>query len=362
MSLTRGTASFSPLHESAAFGVGDDQLHGGDGQALADAAALVDLLVFACGEGDLLDDCADVVRESRCDAAARSRPGFLRGDGDAFFERLGIVGANLGADAVLERRDDLAARGVVLGVGAEDEGDVEREADGVALNLHVAFLHDVEERDLDFAGEVGQLVDGEDAAVGAGQQAVVHGEFAGEILAAARGLDGVEVADEVGHGDVGRGELFDVAVVAADPGDGGGVAALGDEVAAALAERVVGVVANFAAGDVGHVFVEQRGERAEDAALGLAAQAEQDEVLPGENGVDDLRDDRVFVADDAGEERLVRLQAGDEVRAQFILDVAGLEASFRKLSAAAQFPQRIGEEGELASNGSCSGPTEPVCV
>ena len=97
--------------------------------------------------------------------------------------------------------------------------------------------------------------------------------------AAARGLDGIEIADQVGDGDVGRGQLFDVAVVAVEPGDGRRVAALGDQVAAALAERLVGIVANLAAGDVGHLLVEQRGERAQDAALGLAAQAEQNEVL-----------------------------------------------------------------------------------
>ena len=100
-------------------------------------------------------------------------------------------------------------------------------------------------------------------------------------------------------------------------------AALGDQVAAALAERIVGVVANFAAGNVGHLLVEQGCERAQDAALGLAAQAEQDEVLPGKNGVDDLRDDRVFIADDAGEEGLVRLKARDQVGAHLIFDVAG---------------------------------------
>ncbi len=94
----------------------------------------------------------------------------------------GVVGADLGADAVFERGDDLAAGGVVLGIGGEDDGDVERQADGVALNLDVALLHDVEERDLDLAGEVGQLVDGEDAAVGAGQEAVVHGELGAELL------------------------------------------------------------------------------------------------------------------------------------------------------------------------------------
>ena len=245
---------------------------------------------------------------------AAFRPGFLRGDGDAFFERLRIVGANLRADAVFERSDDLAARRVVLGIGAEDQGDIEREADGIALNLHIAFLHDVEQRHLDLSGEVGQFVDGEDAAIGARQQAVVHGEFAGEILAAAGRLDGVEIADQIGNRDVGRGQLFDVALVAAKLGDRRGVAALRDQVAAALAERPIGIVANLAAGDVGHLLVEQGGERAQDAALRLSAKAEQDEVLPRENGVHDLRNHRVFKADDAGKERLARLQTGDEVR------------------------------------------------
>ena len=146
------------------------------------------------------------------------------------------MSANLGTDAVFERSDDFAAGGVVLWIGAEHESDIEREANGVALNLHVAFLHDVEERDLDFAGEIGQFVDGEDAAVGAGQQAVVHGEFARKVLAAACSLDGVEVADEIGYRYIRRGQLFNVAGVAADPGDRRGVAALGDEVAAAPAE------------------------------------------------------------------------------------------------------------------------------
>ena len=191
-----------------------------DGETLRDAGALVDLLVFARGEGDLLDDLTDVVRDFDVVTPGALRPCLLRGDGDAFFDVLGVVGADLAADAVFEWGDDLAAGGVVLGVGGEDDGDVEREADGVALNLHVAFLHDVEERDLDFAGEVGELVDGEDAAIGAGKQAVVHGELGAEVLIAAGGFDGVDVADEVGYGDVGGGELFDEAVVGGEPGDG----------------------------------------------------------------------------------------------------------------------------------------------
>ncbi len=317
------------VEEGAAFGVGDDEFHGGDGEALGDAAALVDFLIFPSCEGDLLDDLADVVGDFDVGGWAGG-PGFLGGDGEAFFDVLGVVGADLAADAVFEGGDDLAAGGVVLGVGGEDDGDVEGEADGVALNLDVAFLHDVEEGDLDFSGEVGDFVDGEDAAVGAGEEAVVHGEFGAEVLIGAGGFDGVDVADEIGYGDVGGGELFDIAVVGGEPGDGGFVAEFGDEVFRELGDGGVGIVAEFGAGDVGAGGVEQGGEGAEDAGFGLAAEAEEDEVVFGEDGVDDLGDDGVFVADDAGEERNFGFggvaQAGDEVLAELVFDGAG-EAS-----------------------------------
>jgi hypothetical protein len=119
-----------------------------------------------------------------------------------------------------------------------------------------------------------------------------------------------------------------VSVGGGEPCDGGGLFHLGDEVFAAAAERVVGIVADFAAGDVGHLGVEQRGKRAQNAALGLAAETEQDEVVAGEDGMDDLRDDGVFVTQDAGEERLggVGTQAGDEIFAELVLDAAVAKA------------------------------------
>ncbi len=87
-----------------------------------------------------------------------------------FFDVFRIMRADLRADAVLERGDDLSASGIVLRVCAEDDGHIERKTYRVALNLHVAFLHDVEERDLDLTGEIGNLIDGEDATVRAGQR------------------------------------------------------------------------------------------------------------------------------------------------------------------------------------------------
>ena len=64
---------------------------------------------------------------------------------------------------------------------------------------------------------------------------------------------------------------------------------LGDEVAGVLRHRVVRVVVDLAAGDDRHPLVEQAGERADHAGLGLAALAEEDHVVAGEQRVLELR-------------------------------------------------------------------------
>ena len=174
----------------------------------------------------------------------------LLDDGDFFLDGPGVVGADEGAVAVFEGGDDAAAVGVVLRVGAGDDVDVQGEADAVAADLDVALFHEVEEADLDALGEVGEFVDAEDAAVGAGDEAEVNGEFVGEV-AALGDLDGVDLADEVGDGDVGGGELFGVALVAGEPVDLEVVALLGEAGAAGEADGVEGVVVDLAAADDG---------------------------------------------------------------------------------------------------------------
>ena len=138
------------------------------------------------------------------------------------------MGADLRAEAVLQRRDDPAAVRVVLRVGRREEDQVEREADLVAAHLDVALLEHVEQADLDALGEVGQLVDGEDAAVGARDEAVVERELVGQVAALGH-LDRVDLADQVGDRRVGRGELLAVATATVDPLDRGVLAVLGDQ-------------------------------------------------------------------------------------------------------------------------------------
>ncbi len=60
---------------------------------------------------------------------------------------------------------------------------------------------------------------------------------------------------------------------------------------------------NLAARNVGHLSVQQGGQSAQDAALGLAAKSQQNEIMTRKNGVDDLRHHGIVVADNSGKNR-----------------------------------------------------------
>ena len=133
---------------------------------------------MTCGERRaswLISATISVMKSGHVDgrASAGERPRLLLDDVHLDVDVERVVGADLGAEAVLQRRDDAAAVRVVLGVGRGDEQHVERQPDLVAADLDVALLEHVEQADLDPLGEVGQLVDREDAAVGARHEAVV---------------------------------------------------------------------------------------------------------------------------------------------------------------------------------------------
>ena len=186
-------------------------------------------------------------------------------------------------------------------------------------DLDVALLHEVEEAHLDALGEVRELVDAEDAAVGSRNQAEVDGQLVGEV-ATLGDLDGVDLADEVGDGDVGGRELLRVPEVAGEPVDREVVALLGQPRSAIEANGGEGVVVDLAAAHDGRLLVEEGHQASDDAGLGLAALAQKDDVLAGEHGVFHLGDDRVLKAHDAGEERGALSHAGHEVLADLLTD------------------------------------------
>ena len=179
--------------------------------------------------------------------ARHGRPGLLVDDGELGLGVLGVVGPDLGAEPVLEGRDDASPVRVVLGVGRGHEDHVEGQPDREAPDLDVALLEDVQQAHLDPLGEVGELVDGEDPPVRPGHQAVVEGQLVGQV-AALGDLDGVDLADEVRDRGVGGGELLGEAQVPVDPRQRGGVTLLGHEVAGVARHREVGVVSDLGPG------------------------------------------------------------------------------------------------------------------
>ena len=232
----------------------------------------------------------------------------------------------------------LAAGCVVLGAGAEHQEEVEAQPHGIAPELDVALLEDVKQAHLDFARQIRQLVHGEDAAVGPGEQAIVHRELVAELQTRSGRLDRVDVANHVGDGDVRRRELLHIPGLAREPGDGQLVSLGGQAAAARRTEGRERVVVNLAAGDDRDFRIELIGQRAEEPRLGLTAQTEENEVMFGEQGVGDLRHDALVIADDAPEQGLAGAQARNRIGAQFLFHGASRHATGR--GGLAQGPER----------------------
>ena len=232
------------------------------------------------------------------------------------------MGADLRPEAVLERGDDAPAVRVVLRVRGGDDQHVQGQAQDVAADLDVALLHDGEERDLDALGEVRQLVDRDDPAMRPGHQAEVDGLRVAQA-ATLRDLDGVDVADHVRDGGVRGGELLHEPLRPVPPDDrqlvalgaGAGLRRGGD--------RVEGVLRQVRAGDRGRPLVQQGGERAQQPRLALSALPQQHDVVAGDEGALDLRQDGVAQAVETRPRIRAGGQRGQQVPPQLLPQRAG---------------------------------------
>ena len=133
-------------------------------------------------------------------------------------------------------------------------------------------------------------------------------------------LDRIDVADQVGNGHVGRGQLLAVTPRTADPFDGRVVPVFGNEVPGAPADRRVGRTVDLAARDRGQVLVEQRDQGSQDTGLRLSPQSEENEVVPGQDRVDQFGDDGLLVTDDAGKDLFAAGKLDHQVVPHLVLD------------------------------------------
>jgi len=120
-------------------------------------------------------------------------PGFLGGDGEAFFD-VSVVKCGSRADAVFEGGNDFCRGQCSPRVGGEDDGDVEGRRTGKPLIWTSPSC-------MMLKRATGSCRRGRDLVMRrcrgcAGEETVVHGELGAEVRVGAGGFDGVDVADE----------------------------------------------------------------------------------------------------------------------------------------------------------------------
>src|SRR5579883_2332978 len=100
-------------------------------------------------------------------------------------------------------------------------------------------------------------------------------------MTAFRRLYRVNVADDVGDGDIGRGEFFDETRIAFNPSDGRVIACGFDYLTTKRADRMKRIIVDFRTGDDRNALVQKTCQLSYDAAFRLTAQTQKNEIMPG---------------------------------------------------------------------------------
>ncbi len=306
-------------NDGAALCIAHEIFHRSNRQSGTNAGFLIDELVSPRLKGYLLNNFSEIMWDVDIPSIATDHR-FLFRDANSVFKGARIVGKNLGVNSVFQRCNNIAAVRVVLGICREHDHKVERYPDVETTDLNIFFLHDIKEADLDSGLKVRKFVDSEDSSIRAGNDPEVNRPLVRVVEPLRRGLNRVDVADEVGNRDVRGREFFPVSGIAVEPLDLDVVPVLLDEIHAALAHWLEGVVIDFASLDDGNELVEKIHETPNDSRLRLAAEAKENHVVPCEQCVYDGGRYGFLVADDCGEEFLVIVQLSDEVVTNLILN------------------------------------------
>ncbi len=319
---------------------GGHRLRGGDREPRGDARALVDGGGRAQGPGEARHDLDEGLGHGG------DEPRLLADHRHLVGQVTRVVSADLRTEPVLERGDDPSAVRVVLGVRAGDDEDVEGEAEDVATDLDVPLLHDVEHGHLDALGEVGELVDRDDAAVAAGDQPEV--DRLGVTEASTLGHPHrVDVTDEVRDARVGGGELLGIPLGAVPPLDGQGVAQLCGPAPRLDGDGFERVLTELGAGENRRPLVEQAHEAPQEPGLPLPPLAEENDVVAREQGPLELGDDAGGEAVQSRPGVPTRRERGEEVVADLHVDRAGDLAGRAQLADGAR-RRTLGGRGRLA--------------
>src|SRR5581483_3482161 len=270
------------INDRAAFSVAQRILGNGDWQALADARSFVDTLVFASFKGNLLDDLSDKARDYNFRTGSFAfGPGFLRGYCDSVINSLRVMCDDFRADAIFQRRDNLATSRVIFRISREHQHNVQWQTYRIAFDLNVAFLHYVEKTDLNLSRQIGQFVDSKNAAISTRQQSIMNCQLIRKNVSAARSFNRIDIAKDICDCHVRCRQHFDIAGIPSDPIDWSIIALFCNQSFAIRRKRGKWIIVDLRSSDNRHLFIKQSSQTAQDTTLCLTAKTQQYEIVPG---------------------------------------------------------------------------------
>src|SRR5262249_24175150 len=138
------------------------------------------------------------------------------------------------------------------------------------------FLHDIEQPDLNFPGQVGQFIDGEYAAVRTWQKAIVDAQFAADCVSSLCRFDGIDIPDDVRDGYVRGGQFFDIAFFPASIFDRCFVALFLHKIPTTATYWVERIVVNLTTCDDRKHLIEKVRQPSQNPAFRLASKTQED--------------------------------------------------------------------------------------
>ena len=176
--------------------IADDTLVVIDGHPNTNARGLIDLVRLSGFKGHIPKDLLHELRHLNRLAALARRGSLLFHNQKLILDGARVVRPDLDVKTILQRSDNPPPTGIILGIGARYDDDIQRETDLIPFDLDVLLFHQIKKSHLHLLREIGKLVDGEDPAIGPGYQAIMNGLLVCQVSPLGH-LDRVDLSDNV---------------------------------------------------------------------------------------------------------------------------------------------------------------------
>src|SRR5579883_1739995 len=145
-------------------------------------------------------------------------------------------------------------------------------------------------------------------------------------------LQWVNIANYIGNGYIRRGKLFAIALGTVQPCNRCSITQFSYFLNRMIRDRIKWIVVYFAAFNNRYPLIEKFDKQTSDTRFGLPPKPEQNKVVLRKYGINDLRNDRIFISNNARKQRFAIPQLLNNITAEFVFYRKDLVTSKLKLT------------------------------